>query len=181
MKHDHTSPEHLSQFVALLTEHQSAIRAFIKSLIPNASDIADVLQNTNLVLWEKKAEFTIGTNFRAWAFTIARYRALEYRQKMIKDNLIVFSDEILDMINLRAKSIDSTHTEETHIALDECLRKLSLKNQQLIRARYAGKTNITEFSKLDGRSSGSLRVTLNRLRTTLRDCIDKKLNPSTEI
>ena len=48
-----TKPEPLSEFITLLTEHQPVLRGYIRSLLPNASDIQDVLQNTNIVLWER--------------------------------------------------------------------------------------------------------------------------------
>ena len=35
----------LGQFVQLLTDHQAVIRGYIRVLIPNDSDIRDVLQN----------------------------------------------------------------------------------------------------------------------------------------
>mgnify|MGYP000113776971 CR=1 FL=1 len=35
--------------------------------MPGMDGVDDVLQETNVVLWEKRATFEPGTNFRAWA------------------------------------------------------------------------------------------------------------------
>ena len=60
-------------YVTLLTQHQVNIQAFITSLLPGDPDIEDVLQRTNIVLWNKREQFEQNTNFKAWAFSIARW------------------------------------------------------------------------------------------------------------
>ncbi len=165
----------LSQFVGQLTDHQSMMRGYIRTLIPNASDIRDVLQNTNIVLWERRAEFKHGSNFKAWAFTIARYRALEHRKKMRKDNQLVFDDALLELLSSPDQST-SEHQERKQIALVDCLSSLKKKDRDLIQARYFQNTTLEHYAKTDGRSYGSLRVILNRLRIALRQCIDTKIS-----
>ena len=54
------------EFVKSLTEHQTALRCFILSMLPGCHDVADVLQDANVELWEKMGSYELGTNFRAW-------------------------------------------------------------------------------------------------------------------
>ena len=61
-----------SDFVRLLTQHQRDMYLYIRSLLPDRHEADDVLQEVNLVLWDKRAQFRIDSNFRAWAFQIAR-------------------------------------------------------------------------------------------------------------
>ena len=42
-----------AQFVQLLTEAQPRLYTYIRSLIPDRHQANDVLQNTNVGLWEK--------------------------------------------------------------------------------------------------------------------------------
>ena len=44
-------PIELQAFIKLLTEHQANLRAFIVSLMPGSPDVADVLQETNVIPW----------------------------------------------------------------------------------------------------------------------------------
>ncbi|MFC4992632.1 sigma-70 family RNA polymerase sigma factor [Rubritalea tangerina] len=164
----------LAQFVSQLTDHQSVIRGYIRTLIPNASDIRDVLQNTNIALWERRSEFKTGTNFKAWAFTIARYRALEHRRAMRKDKDLVFDDELIDLLSSPSTDFSAAQHERKQVALDSCLQQLKDKDRNLIHARYFQNANLEEYAKIDGRSYGSIRVILNRLRITLRNCVDAK-------
>ena len=59
-------------FIGHVMEHQRELYAFILSMLPNLTEADDVLQETNMVLWRKREEFEPGTNFGAWARTVAR-------------------------------------------------------------------------------------------------------------
>lgn len=50
-------PVALQAYVTLMTKHQANLRAFIVSLMPGSRDVDDVLQDTNAVLWQKRARF----------------------------------------------------------------------------------------------------------------------------
>lgn len=71
----------LQEFVSELTANQSRIRAFLVSMMPGSPDVADVLQETNIVLWKSRGRYKPGTNFLAWASTIARLEVLHYRME----------------------------------------------------------------------------------------------------
>ncbi|PWG73383.1 RNA polymerase subunit sigma-24, partial [Enterococcus hirae] len=73
------SDEQDEAIVALLTEHQSALRLYVASLLPGESSTPDVAQQANATIWKKRDDFEIGTNFKAWAFSIARYEVLNFR------------------------------------------------------------------------------------------------------
>ena len=85
MKHSEAND---SEFVALLTEHQSSLRYYVASLLPGDSAAADVAQQANATIWKKRDDFELGTNFKAWIFSIARYEVLNYRKKDSRDRLV---------------------------------------------------------------------------------------------
>ena len=66
------------QFIRLLTEHQSHLFVYLVSLLGDVHDASNVLQETNIVLWRRSAEFAEGTNFGAWSRTIAHFQLLAY-------------------------------------------------------------------------------------------------------
>lgn len=75
--------EFLQEYVKLMTDHQWPLRGFILSLMPGSPDVGDVLQETNLVLWQKRRQFKLGTNFFAWACRIARYEVMHHRDQAL--------------------------------------------------------------------------------------------------
>ncbi len=163
------------EFVGLLTGHQSAIRCFIISLMPGSSDVQDVLQDTNLVIWEKMASFQLGTDFRAWSFAIAKNVAMDHLRKVKRDRSPVLDKELMGLIadTWHGRKDDVDNTKE--IALDRCLGELSKAEATIVQARYRSGSSLESYSADCGRPVGSLRVSLFRIRAKLRECVRKRI------
>ena len=68
---DEPGTDRHAQFLRLYTRHQHRILAYIYTLVPNRADAEDLLQDTAVLLWEKFAQFELGTDFIAWACRVA--------------------------------------------------------------------------------------------------------------
>ena len=55
----------------LFVRHENSIRAFVRALQPSLADADDVLQETFLTVSRNLPPFELGTNFVAWACSIA--------------------------------------------------------------------------------------------------------------
>lgn len=165
-------------FVSLLTQHQGSLRAFIISMMPGQSGVEDVLQETNLTLWEKRDRFEIGTNFTAWSFAIARFSVLEHRRKLRRDGRIIFSDELLDKLAPPEEVLQPESLQARHDALEACLGKLSPDQREMIDRRYKKGTSLEDYSAEIGKTANSVRVALFRVRNGLRRCIQRELQLS---
>lgn len=168
-------PEAQREFVRLLTDHQSSLRAYIISLMPGQPGAHDVLQETNIVLWEKREKFELGTNFTAWSFAIARYNVLEHRRKLRRDGRLIFNDDLLDTLAPEPEETLPSQLEERQAALEVCLGKLSPTDRELINYRYQRGHSVEEYATRSGKSAGALRVTLFRIRAALRKCIHRQI------
>ncbi|MFC4992546.1 sigma-70 family RNA polymerase sigma factor [Rubritalea tangerina] len=169
------SPSHTTEFISLLTSHQTALRGFIISLLPGCPDVCDVLQETNIVLWEKKNSYTLGSDFKAWAFTIARNKVMKYWDKQKKQQKTTLSAELMSAIHEAKLQQAPTQLEHQLTALQSCLQSLKPDEQQLISARYSSHNDLKSLSHTWNRPTGSLRVTLCRIREKLRTCIELRL------
>lgn len=166
------NPQKLQEYVQLMTQYQGAIRGFIVSLMPGDSGVSDVLQETNLMLWQKMDTYEDGTNFVAWAFTIARYEVMRHRDKLKRNGRIVFSDQLMDTI---AESNQSRDDNEHHlVALERCMQKLSDEQRELIQCRYTKGQSLEKLATHLKKPAGALRVSLFRTRATLKRCIEKQ-------
>lgn len=163
-------PEKLQAFVRLLTEHQGSIRAFIISLMPGSSEVGDVLQETNLTLWTKREQFEIGSNFLAWAFSVARYKVMHQLDRAKRSGKFVFSDEMIAA--LAEPEPEEESQEEYLVALERCVGKLNNDQRALIDYRYRDGHTLEEYAGHTGKSAGSLRIALLRVRQALRHCIE---------
>lgn len=171
---ENTPTDHDSHVVAQLTEIQLSLVLYVRSLMPGDGMAKDVAQQTNVKIWEKRSDYELGTNFRAWAFSIARFEVLSYRKRKARDNRLVFSADLQDSITDDLLSAESD-LGPTHEALQRCLAKLQQQEKQLLLHRYASRDTLAEYANQVGRSVGGLKVTLHRLRNKLLDCIHRQL------
>lgn len=169
-----STPPPSSEFVSLLTEHQADLWAFIITQLPGSPDVSDVLQKTNLTLWKKQADFELGSNFRAWAMTIARFEVLAHLKKHNRGSWLVFNDELLATIADESPQA-ITPSASRLSQLEQCLQKLRPNHRELLNHRYQSKDGLETFARKCGRSVSSLSVTLHRVRATLRKCINEGL------
>ncbi len=167
-------PEELQAYVTLMTRHQGRLRVFIRSLLPGSPDIEDVLQNTNVVLWQKHEEFEHGTNFLAWAFRITRYQVMSQHSRNKRDGKLVFSDKFLEHYAETANT-DQSYDQILN-ALDQCLGKLSPSQRKIVDARYETGQSIEQLANDNDCTAGSLRTSLHRIRESLKNCIKNTLS-----
>lgn len=159
-----------TEFVSLLTEYQADLWAYIISQLPGSPDVADILQKTNLALWTKQQDFEPGTNFRAWAFTVARFEILAHLKKSKRGNWLVFSDSLQETIASEAPEAVPESSVRLRL-LEECMQKLRPNHRELLNHRYQSKDGLDSYARQCGRSVSSLSVTLHRVRANLRKCI----------
>jgi RNA polymerase sigma-70 factor, ECF subfamily len=171
-----SSPTHdpSAEFVSLLTKHQADLWSYIITLMPGDPDTSDVLQKTNLVLWTKQMDFTPGTNFRAWAFAVARYEVLAHLKRQKRMGIVLLDDELLEKIADEAPDLLAPGDARL-AALERCLNKLRQQDRDLLDHRYRSNIGLDEFAARVGRSVSALSVTLHRLRTSLRKCVTDQM------
>ncbi|SHJ59854.1 RNA polymerase sigma-70 factor, ECF subfamily [Rubritalea squalenifaciens DSM 18772] len=173
------SPEEQREFISLVTQYQPSLRAYIISLMPGMDGAADVLQETNLIIWEKRKSFEIGTNFVAWAYAIARFEVKRHKRQYSKQKskVCTLDDDLAEEL-AEFCSLVPEETEKRMLALERCLSKLKKEELQLIQQRYGSDLSLKDYADKVGRPFGSLRVTLHRIRSGLRQCVAYQLNPS---
>lgn len=164
-----------TDFVAQLTAIQLSLRLYVQSLMPGDAAAHDVAQQANATLWRKRDEFTPGTNFKAWAFSVARFEVLNQRKRQARDARLVLGGE-LEQLLAEVLIEREDDTDRRHEALRACLAKLRRQDRGLLLHRYTeGAGTLEEYARRVGRSVGGLKVTLHRLRNLLLDCIEKQL------
>lgn len=154
----------------LFVRHQGQLKAFVLALWPDFARADDVLQEVFLTVTEKAADFQPGTNFLAWARSIARFKLLEARraQRSTVDADVLAS--------LAASCPEDWGDDRKLAALTSCLASLAPKAQEIIRLRYHREHSPPEIARLLSRSVNSVAVALAKARVVLRECIERRLN-----
>jgi RNA polymerase sigma-70 factor (ECF subfamily) len=165
--------QQVRRFMYLYTANQNRIYGFILTMIPDWSGADDVLQETAGVLWSKFHEFRPGTDFIAWALSIARFEALSYLRKK-KRNDKRFSD--IAMQNICESAASSVNKDNDRLdALRGCVGKLKATERDLLAMRYESGATIKSIASRLDRSVDTLYKEFRRIHVALLNCIRRQL------
>lgn len=162
------------EFVRELTNHQTSMLAYIRSLAPGGSGARDLLQEVNITLWKRRDSFELGTNFKAWAFQTIRYHLLNHRRRLVSHGWLVFDDDLIERMSPEFE-VEPEDPEERHLALRGCLQRLRPQDRDLLHHRYAMASSLQEYAEATHRSTGNLKAILFGLRAALKRCIERQL------
>src|SRR5262245_34134150 len=166
-------PDRSEEFVRLFAAHAQRLYAVVFALLPNAADADDVFQETSRLLWERFGQFTLGTNFFAWACRVAQFQVMAFRQRQRRSRLW-FSDEFLACVTEQAAA-DGTLLAAQQRALADCLQKLKARDRELIQLRYRPGVTTKAVAAQLGRSLDAIYKALNRIQDRLLACVQRTL------
>ena len=163
-------------FLKLYLANEKRINGYVRAIIPNWSDVDDVVQEIATVMWSKFIEFEKDTNFTAWALKIAHFQVLNY-YKMRKNNKLYFSEDTISALseNLTSKR---PRIDERLSILKKCLQKLSSDELLLIQMRYEPGSSTKSVSRQTGQELHLLYRFLNKIHAKLLLCIRRTLAES---
>ena len=167
------SPEQTALVQSLFVQHLPALRGFVLSLISDFSLVDDVVQETFLVITAKAGSFQRGTNFRAWAWTIARYKVLQTLEKNapVHDR---FAPEVLEALSAH-DTAETWFSDEQLQHLAKCMDGLAPKAREAVELRYQQAHRPPEIASRLGWTVESVHVALSRARIFLRDCVTHRM------
>ena len=160
------------RFMALYSGHQRRLYLFTTTLLPVAADAEDVLQEANMVLWEKFDQYVPGTSFFAWACRVIRFQVLKYREKQARAARLLNPQVLERLASVAVERIE--HLDEfRRRALIDCANQLSHCDRQLIRQRYVEAKSVQAIAAAVDRSPNAVSQSLGRIRKQLLECISR--------
>jgi RNA polymerase sigma-70 factor (ECF subfamily) len=87
---------------------------------------------------------------------------------------LVFDPDVLDRIAQRAEAMTGGH-ESRLDALAQCIEELPANHRKLIDLRYRAGATLQQLAEGLGRTENAVTVALHRVRTTLAECIRKRI------
>jgi len=162
-----------TEFAQHITEHQRNLFGYIYSLLGNDASSWDVLQETNMVLWRKQEQFQAGSNFKAWAFTVARFQVMAFIRDRKRSPLDVLTPELLERFAEDAGDAALEYEPRLH-ALKECRKELTAKSLRLLDLHYRDRMPLEMVGKATGLSANGVKQALFRARRALHVCIENK-------
>jgi len=160
-------------FIKLYLANERRIYGYVRALVPNWSDVDDLIQEIASVMWAKFGDFERGTNFSAWALRIAHFQVLNYCKNK-KRNRLCFSDSTLESLSDRIENHEQTPDERLN-GLKHCLEKLPDNERTLIQMRYEPGASIRSVSQQTGKEPYVLYKLFHKIHAKLLLCIRRTL------
>ncbi len=161
------------RFATLLASCQRPVFLYAMSLLHSEADAEEVLQQTNLVLWQKFDEYDPGMDFVKWACGIARYEVLKFRERQPREKRLL-SDRFLNMLAAKSEAAVGL-LDARRRALQSCLQKLADSDRRLILSRYQPSATTVTVAESLGRSVQGTRKAMRRIRGALLACVLRTL------
>lgn len=162
-----------AQFLHLLNQYERALNAYIFALHPHWADAEDIAQETRLRLWEQFEKYQPGTDFSAWARSIAYFLVMKHRLKATRDRLR-FGTAFYESISAAVEEKPGMVVARQE-ALAHCIEELDEARRSLIESYYSDERSLRELAKQLGRSYDAVRKAFYRAHLVLADCIRSEL------
>lgn len=148
---------------------QPKLLGYIMSLVANATDAQDVLQESNRVITAKLGELRQADRFAAWAYRIAYFQSLAFLKKSSRDRH-QFGDELLTNIATMSEEVAES-AESGLVRLDQCLARLPDRSRFVVSDYYYADLSIEEIGRKRSIQPNHVAQILYRSRKALHACI----------
>lgn len=160
------------QFMRLFLQSEREVLRYVMAIVPNVTDARDIVQETALALWRAIDKYDPAKPFIPWACRFALNEArmflrTEGRRRRLRDEVA----RLLDAT--RSEMAPKLDARRSH--LRDCLDRLPEDQRGLIRGYYFDDETIPSLAARVGRSTEAVYKSLQRIRTALQQCIERKI------
>lgn len=143
-----------------------SLRAFAVSLTQNSDKADDLVQETLVKAWDKHMSFQMGTNLKAWLFTILRnefYSQMRKRGREVQDSEGVMTE--------RLAVHPSQHGKLDLADFRSALEKLPEDQREAVILIGASGFSYEEAAEICNCAVGTIKSRVSRARTRLQDIL----------
>jgi RNA polymerase sigma-70 factor, ECF subfamily len=165
--------QRVEEFMQLFAGCERRLYDYVFVLVGNMTDADEILQDTALLLWRHFDKFEPGTDFDAWARTVAYHQVMDF-YRHAKPALQHFSAQFLESVAAEV----AEHSEELETrqhALESCLQKLSVQDRDLVMRCYGSTIPMKQIATSIGRTLTATYQLLWRIRAKLTRCVEYRL------
>ncbi len=137
-------------------------------------DAEDVVQQVAFITAKKFSDYDQSRPFIPWVLGIARKVAIDHNRKMNSRNTLLLDNVLMEKILVEFERTDK-HSRDITAALDLCIERLTKRARNLLNMRYARDMQPQDIADRLSTTANTVSVTLSRIRKTLRECIDTRL------
>ena len=153
-----------AQLVALIPQ----LRAFARTLGGNATVADDLAQEALLKAWSARTHFELGTNMKAWTFTILRNKFYSEKRRAWRN--VNFDPQIAEQT---LTAVDDPGGPMAVNELRQALAMLPPEQREALILVGAGGFAYEEAANICGVAVGTVKSRVSRARRALQDILDR--------
>jgi RNA polymerase sigma-70 factor (ECF subfamily) len=161
------------KLAALWTKAQPTVAGFIRAMIQDEDQAAEVLQETAVVCVRKFDSYDAARPFDAWAVGIARLQVFAWRRAATKQQHVLDDDLVARIADSYERMAE--RAEGRREALRACLENTRGRGRLALRLQYGQGMKTDEIGAEMDMTGGAARTLLSRTRVSLRKCIERRL------
>lgn len=157
-----------------LDEYRSSLVSFANSLTKNLDDANDLFQETSFKIIKNKDKYKLGTNFRAWSYTIMRNIFINNYRKKKRRNQVNDTTENEFYINSNQQSLTNDGEHDMQYAeLMALVDQLSPDFRTPFMMRYSG-YKYDEIAEELNLPLGTIKSRIHFARKRLKEMIEER-------
>ena len=158
-----------ARIAQLVVKHRHGLLAYLYGVLPDAHVAEDLFQEVCVVAVQKASEFQDGTNFVAWARTIARNKLREHLRRR---SGVTVDDAFFDGLESAFDGVRDSDLRKD--ALRRCLGEIQDRARQMLVWRYEEGLTAASIAGRMGQSRAAVNSLLQRVREILRECVQRR-------
>jgi len=158
----------------LLRHHRVLMGMFI-ALVGDAAAAEDLFQELAILMTRKRETLPEGGPFLAWARGIAVNLVRDHRKRLTRRKVLPLDDAALEAVASAFEEPADSPWDDRLDALRRCAEQLPERERALLRRRYEEDATPERIAREFDLARGAVDTRLYRLRRTLHDCVELKL------
>ena len=169
-----TDNQHIKRMTADWTRAEPSVGRFVRSFIRDSTEAEDVLQEVALVIVDRYSSYDSTQPFIGWALGISRRVVWAH----LRSSYRVRDQELKDAIDQVSSAFEKLdpHVQDMKDALAHCVEKVSGEGRRALLLRYEEGLELKQIAERLRKSASAISVLLYRVRSALRECIDRRLS-----
>ncbi|MEI6211030.1 MAG: sigma-70 family RNA polymerase sigma factor [bacterium] len=158
---------------------QGALLSYAYTVLRDWSLAQDAVQEALIAANRQWQEFRAGAEMFPWLKKIVRHKAIDIIRRR-KRAAYVGDDRLLSLVDAQFERQFDTDAaadamENRRVALQACMEKLDPASLKLLMGFYRDRQSGEELATAFRKSVNAVRLSISRLRKTLKDCVEKQL------
>ena len=163
-------------FRSLVEQYQDFVFSITLKILKNREEAEEAAQDAFVKAYRALGGFEQRSKFATWLYQIAWRTAIDrYRARPAASQPIDEGQGHLQVKDGSANPFRQLQQQHTSAVIREALAEMNPEDASLLTLYYLNEQSVKEISKVTGLTVSNVKVKLFRLRTALKNVLEKKL------